>query len=244
MQRKIVIRSAVATQVFVILVALFSQEIYAALVVNRSIITYDNPAVNREDVVIINSSNDENLFVQVDPFEVQNPGSQSQQLIPLEISDNPEFLVTPNRLVIAPGGRSLVRFLNLMPPADTERVYRVNLTPITPPAELEEATGGDISSRLEVVVAYQVLVIILPENPDPEVVMNRDGRLATFTNPGNSNYLLTDGEQCNPQDRNDCVALEDRRVYPGNNWSLNLPFDGPFTYTLRTQTGLTSEYFQ
>jgi P pilus assembly chaperone PapD len=219
----------------------FSQ---AALIVNRSIITYENPTVNREDVIIINSSEEENLYVQVEPFAVVNPGSNEQELLPLGINDNPEFLVTPNRLVTPPGGRSIVRFLNLLAPADEERVYRVNMVPITPPAELEESREAGVSSRLEVVVAYQVLVIILPASPNPRMDMSRAGNIATFTNAGNANYLLTDGEQCNPEDTSACLPLEDRRVYPGNEWQQTLPFDGPFTYKIRTQDGLTSEYFR
>ncbi len=226
-----------------ILVILFSPQIHAALVVNRAIITYDNPAVNREDVVIINSDENENLFIQVEPFEVINPGSERQELVPLEITDNPDFLITPNRLAVAPGGRSLVRFLNLLPPGEKERIYRVNLTPVTPPVELQSG-GDEIRSQLEVVVAYQILVIVLPQSPRPLMAMDRDGVLATFSNAGNSNYLLTDGIQCDPEDSANCLPLEDRRIYPGNNWQLTLPFDGPFTYTVRTQAGLTSEFFQ
>jgi hypothetical protein len=132
----------------------------------------------------------------------------------------------------------------LLPPAEEERIYRVNLTPITPPAEYGTGNAEEIRSRLEVVVAYQILVIILPDTPNPEMRMNRDGILASFTNTGNSNYLLTDGQQCDPENPVICQPLEDRRVYSGNNWQLTLPYDGPFTYTVRTQTGLTSEYFQ
>lgn len=235
--------SATIIQTFFILTAFFSADLYAALVVNRSIITYDNASINREDVVIINSNELENLYVQVDPFVVQNPGDENQELVPLAVSDSPDFLVTPNRLVVSPNGRSLVRFLNLLPPGDEERIYRVNLTPITPPVELEPTTG-EVNSRLEVVVAYQILVIVLPEAPSPELGMNRNGSMATFTNTGNSNYLLTDGVQCDPENPAVCEPLEDRRVYAGNNWQLELPFDGPFTYTVRTPAGLTSEYFE
>tara|TARA_R100001143_G_C3356395_1_gene132622 strand:- start:1492 stop:2226 length:735 start_codon:yes stop_codon:yes gene_type:complete len=216
----------------------------AALVVNRSIITFDDPTVNREDVVVINSSNEENLFVEVTPFSVVNPGTEQQELIPLQIDDNPEFLVTPNRLITAPGARSIVRFLNLQTPGEEERVYRVNMVPITPPAELEGGEENAVNSRLEVVVAYQILVIVPPADPQAVMNMEREGQQAVFTNTGNANYLLTDGQQCDPFDANTCVALEDRRIYPGNTWTLDLPFDGAFTYKIRTRDGLVSEYFR
>lgn len=244
MYHKKIITSGLFIQGVFILAALFSQNLYAALVVNRSIITYDNPAVNREDVVVINNSPDENLYVQVDPYRVINPGAQNQQLAPLAVNDDPEFLVTPNRLVVAPGARSLVRFLNLHPAGDMERIYRVNLTPITPPPEIEQSSNDAVTSRLEVVVAYQILVIVLPENPNPVMTADREANSVSFGNDGNANYLLTDGEQCNPDDPSECMPLEDHRVYPGNVWRYELPFDGPFTYKVRTQTGMTTEFFR
>jgi P pilus assembly chaperone PapD len=240
--------SSTRTQILISILAIgllyMNSQAQAALIVNRSIITFDNPAVNREDVVVINSSNTENLFVEITPYTVVNPGSDEQELNPLLIDDNPEFLVTPNRLVTAPGGRSIVRFLNLQEAGNQERVYRVNMIPITPPLELEEAEENAVNSQLEVVVAYQILVIVPPANPNAEVNISREGKLVSFSNSGNSNYLLTDGEQCDPTDPEFCVALEDRRIYPGNTWTNELPFDGPFTYKVRTQSGLTTEYFR
>jgi hypothetical protein len=125
-----------------------------------------------------------------------------------------------------------------------ERVYRVNMIPVTPPVELESSGDDVVNSRLEVVVAYQILVIILPASPNPVMTINREANSAVFGNDGNANYLLTDGQQCNPNPPSECLPLEDRRVYPGNQWRLELPFDGPFTYKVRTQTGLTTEYFR
>ncbi len=221
-----------------------SQIVNAQLIVNRSIIMFESPGQNREDVVVLNNSKEDNLYVQVDPFTVLNPGSSDQELVPMVVNDNPEFLVTPNRLVTPPGGRSIVRFLNLKPAEDRERVYRVNMIPITPPAELDDENEDVIKSRLEVVVAYQVLVIVLPANPEPVMTMDRQARNVVFMNEGNANYLLTDGQQCDPATPTECVPLEDRRIYPGNEWRYELPFDGPFTYKVRTQTGLTTEYFR
>ena len=64
-----------------------------------------------------------------------------------------------------------------------------------------------------------------------------------FSNPGNANYLLTDGEQCDPANPDVCQFLEDRRVYPGNSWELELPYDGPFSYKAKTHNGLTANIY-
>ncbi|MEX2468206.1 MAG: hypothetical protein WD396_00485 [Pseudohongiellaceae bacterium] len=223
--------------------SLLSGHSVAELVVNRSIVIYDDPASVKEDVVVINSDSERNLYVQVDAYRVMAPGSVNEELLKIVPDVAPEFLVSPNKLVVPPSARNLVRFLDLAGDRASERVYRVNLIPVTPPVELEDTGEGRIASRLEVVVAYQVLAIVLPHDPQPELSFSGEGGLARFGNTGNANYLLTDGQQCNPADPADCRKLQNRRVYPGNEWTLSLPFDGPFTYKVKTHNGLSSRQF-
>lgn len=229
--------------IYLVTILLYCNSSEAALIVNRSIITFDNQTQSREDVVILNSSLEDNLYLKVEPFVVLNPGTDEQELAPLVMDNVPEFLVTPNRLITPPEGRNLVRFLNMNTSGDEERIYRVNVVPVTPPLELQESNPDSVTSALEIVVAYQILVIIPPANARAEVNLERDGQQVIFSNTGNSNYLLTDGEQCNPANSEECVRLEDHRVYAGNVWTKELPFDGPFTYKVRTKDGLTIEYF-
>lgn len=216
---------------------------FAELVVNKSIIIYDDPTLSKEDVVVFNTDTAANLYLEVEPYRVINPGAEDQSLIAIELDDDPEFLASPNRVIVAPQGRSIVRMLNLNFDGKEELVYRVNLIPVTPPVELSDNGEADIESKLEVVVAYQVLVIVLPLNARANVVASRSGNIATFGNTGNSNYLLTDGEQCDPANPAVCQVLEDRRVYPGNDWQLSLPYDGPFSYKVKTHSGITANLY-
>lgn len=222
---------------------LLSSSSFADLVVNKSIVIYDDPLVSKDDVVVFNTDEEENLYLNVEPFRVVNPGSVDQALVELSLDGEPEFLASPNRVIVAPQSRSIVRMLNLNSDGAKELVYRVNLIPVTPPVELDDNGIDDIESRLEIVIAYQVLVIVLPNNPQPEIVVSRVNTKAIFSNPGNANYLLTDGEQCDPTNPDVCQVLEDRRVYPGNNWELQLPYDGPFSYKAKTHNGLTANFY-
>ena len=210
----------------------------ADLVVNRSIVEMAH-GETRADIVLINSDSTENLYIQVDPHVVLKPGESDQVMQKLTAEDNGGLLVSPNRLVIPPGGRSLVRVLNLDAAAVSERIYRINFIPISPPVEIESQAEDTVRSRLEVVVAYQVLVIVQPDKPAAVHSVVRTGTEAVFRNDGNSNYLMSDGEQCNPSDAADCRQLPDHRVYPGNTWQLELPFDGPFSYKLRKHGGMS-----
>jgi len=223
---------------------LLSTSSFAELIVNKSIIIYDDPLISKNDVTVFNTDEESNLYLKVEPFKVIHPGAEEQQLIEMPLDADPEFLASPNRVIIAPQGRSIVRMLNLNSDGREELVYRVNLIPVTPPVELEDNGVADIESRLEIVIAYQVLVIVLPRNPQPNVVASRTGTQAVFANDGNANYLLTDGEQCDPGNPDVCELLEDRRIYPGNSWSLALPFDGPFSYKVKTHDGLVARVYE
>ncbi len=216
----------------------------ADLIVDRSIIVYDDLEVSKEDVVVFNSDEAENLYLNVVPYRVQRPGRPDQELVPVSPKDGLEFLASPNRLIVPPQSRSIVRMLDLQPRGDHERVYRINIIPATAPEKGGKGSGDKIDSRLSILVAYQVLAIVLPENPQASIEAQRSATSAVFRNSGNANYLLTDGEQCNPAHPDDCVALQDRRIYPRNSWDLQLPFDGPFRYKVRTHEGLTSMEFE
>jgi P pilus assembly chaperone PapD len=227
-----------------LMVFFFSPAIHADLIVNRSIVIYNDSEVTKEDIVVFNSDETENLYLEVQAFRVRDPGSDAQEMVALSPKDGMEFLVSPNRLIVPPRGRSIVRMLDLLPREDQERIYRVNIVPVSAPADLEVGEGARVESKLNIVIAYQVLAMVLPENPRPVVEASRRGIEVSFRNPGNANYLLTDGEQCNPVDPGECVALVDHRVYPGNEWNVELPFDGPFQYKVRTQDGLISTIFE
>jgi P pilus assembly chaperone PapD len=216
-----------------------SSAIQADLVVDEAIVIYETSQESKHDVTVYNSDELENIFLEVAPFAVVNPGTATQTLAPLSYEDtSPDFLVTPNRAIIPPGGQSVVRLLNLDTSGAHERVYRINLTPVQAPSEMiADDTGDNVVSNLEVVIAYQLLVIIPPENALANPTYSRDGTTVNFSNSGNANYLLTEGEQCDPADPSVCVPLESRRIYPGNNWPLVLPYAGPAKFTIRTPAG-------
>ena len=213
---------------------------FADLVVNESIIVYESSGSSKKDVTVFNSDELANLYLEVTPFKVVNPGEDDQVMEPIDYEGTPKFLASPNRLIVGAGERATIRMLNLGKPSDKEAIYRINLVPVNPPIEFSDAENNEVQSRLQVIIAYQVLAIVLPENPSVNIEYKRNSRLVNFTNSGNANYLLTDGEQCDPQHPDTCSILESRRIYPGNNWSLELPYDGSAQFTVRTHEGSSS----
>ncbi|MBT5685792.1 MAG: hypothetical protein HOJ11_12365, partial [Gammaproteobacteria bacterium] len=163
-----------------------------------------------------------------------------RELAPLSIDEDAGLLVTPNKLLIEPSGSAIVRMLNMAEPDINEVYYRINFTPIQKPIEFERQEGEELEQSqmlVSIALAYQALVIVPPLEPKALPRFTRTGKTVVFTNPGNSFYLLRDGVQCSPDDPDDCVDLTSKRVYPGNEYVVELPFDGPAQYVARVFDG-------
>jgi len=179
----------------------------------------------------VTNPDEETLYVEVEVLEVENPGTPEETRTPVRDPQAANFLVTPNKFIVAPGSRKLVRFVNTGGHGDAERIFRVNLKPVSPPMEATE-------HAIRLVVGYQVLVVIAPEKPDPDVAVSRIGNRLTVDNRGNSNVLFRHGLQCASEEylksRNEdgCQGIKARRVYPGNVWQADLPYDTPVEFTL------------
>lgn len=215
--------------------SLFISSAIADMYVDRSIVIFPPKSSPRQDVKVSNTD-DETMYVQVEVFKVENAGTETEKRFKVSNPQDLKLLATPNKMVIPPGGQKLVRIVNLQPNSKDERVYRINITPIVPP--LEENV-----SQLRIVVAYQVLTIVQPNNPESTLVAKRNGKKIRFSNTGNSNILLSEGKQCNLASADKCESLESHRLYAGNSWELELPYDSPVSYSLRSFDGIKQQVF-
>lgn len=213
----------------------WAQTSIADMYVDRSIVIFEAGTQPRQDVKVSNSG-DEVMYVKVDVLTVENPGSDDEARVEVSDPKQLKLLATPNRLIIPPGGQRLIRIVNLQPNNDSERVYRINVTPIVAP--LEEET-----SQLRIVVAYQILTIVQPDEPTANLIANRNGKSISFTNTGNTNVLLSEGKQCQPNSVDECQELASRRLYAGNSWQQELPYDGPVSYSVRSFDGIKQEVY-
>lgn len=196
------------------------------MVLDRSILVFD-PDQGRQDVEITNNGA-ETLYLDTQILAVSDPGTDAEQRERIADPNDAGLLVTPARMVLAPGARRLIRIVLLEEPGPVDRIYRVNVMPVVPPLEAEV-------TAVKVVVAYQLLIIVRPATPAAELVWERNGRRIDFENRGNTNVLLYNGRQCpvdNASENGECVDLSvARRLYAGNSWSLELPLDAPVEFT-------------
>lgn len=221
-----VARSA-ALAVFMGLLAL---PVQASMVVDRAIVAFKPGDPPRQDVIVMNTGK-EPLYVQVEVLEVQNPGTPGEKRVVVTDPEKITLLATPRRFVVEPQGRRPLRIVNQQPKADAERVYRVNLTPAVGKLDADKDANA---MAVKVVVGYQLLVLAAPAEAVEGLEVKRTGRSAVLRNTGNTNILLFAGQQCPADDapEADCRNLPDYRLYPGNTWTQELPFDRPFDYQM------------
>jgi P pilus assembly chaperone PapD len=212
--------------VAVFVCALFNVGAAASMVLSNVIVHFEPGAPARQDIDIQNSG-EEPLYVEIKPHQVFDAGSPNEHRELIRDPRSAGLLVTPNRLVIAPGARKRLRVVNLKPNDTSERVYRIAVTPVV--GELNANQSG-----LKVLIGYEVLVLAQPQTPQPELFAQRIGQSLHFENRGNTNVLLREGHQCeqDAQPLDQCEPLASKRLYPGNRWQVALPYDRPAQFQL------------
>lgn len=200
----------------VLLALLWSTQASAALSLNRMVIYFNPDSPPREDVIVANPDS-ETLYLQTEVYEVKNPGSEKEQQIRITDPSQMTLLASPSKAVIPPGSRKTVRLVSLEKPTANERVYRVTFKPVI----------GDIQASqtaIKLLIAYQTLVFIRPDNPAYRVNASQKGRQLVFTNAGNINVVMRNGQYCTSQKDDSCQPIaQGARIYAGQSWTLDIP---------------------
>jgi P pilus assembly chaperone PapD len=198
---------------------------HAELVLSELIVELQPGKQVRDDVEVWNNSPERN-YVSIEPREIINPSLASQSILKDPDPEKLGLLVSPARMVLEPGQRKLIRIATLSGDAERESVYRVTIKPVV--ADIQADNSG-----LKVLVGYDVLVLVRPAQPRPNVTGIRSGTKLTFTNSGNVSVEIVDGRQCKGT-RVDCTDLPGKRLYTGATWTIDLPADAPVQYTLKS----------
>ena len=201
-----------------LLLALSSNS-FAAMSLDRMVVYFDADEAPRQDIVVSNPDA-ENLYLQTEVYKVINPGRKDEERVRVTDPAEMKLLSTPRKAIIAPNSRKTVRLVSLETPSSVESVYRVTFKPVV----------GDIKATqnaIKLLIAYQTLVFIRPDNAEYKVSAKREKGSITFTNSGNMNVVLRNGHFCTGKgDNRKCDDIKEGiRLYAGQSWSLKLPSD-------------------
>lgn len=197
-----------------IVLLLLVQPAEAAMTLDK-IIVYLTDAPNSRDDILISNPDEAPLYLVTEIYRVDNPGLENEARV--RVTDPKEFriLVNPAKAVLAPGTRKRFRIMSLDTKLDQERVYRVTFKPVV----------GEIKSdkpAVKILVAYQALVFVQPENGSYDFRLERGDNTLKLTNTGNVNAQANGMEVCVSEVS--CKPLEfSERVYPGETVIIPMP---------------------
>jgi P pilus assembly chaperone PapD len=193
----------------------------AEMVLSQVIVDLIPAKPPRDDIEVWNNGPDR-MYVSATPFEIRNAGTPAEQRIAAGDPDASGLLVSPRKLVLSPGERRTIRIAAIGDRPRSDRVFRVAITPVVGPVTADE-------SALKVLVGYDALVLVRPEQFAGDVTAERHGTTLILRNAGNTAQEMFDGRQCN-REQTDCRSLPAKRLYPGESWEQTLPFASPVSY--------------
>jgi P pilus assembly chaperone PapD len=212
--------------------ALLPSSAQAELVLSQLVVELHPGKVSRQDIEVWNNDT-ERAYVAVEPRQIVQPGQPAEKRMEDPDPEKLGLLVSPVRMVLEPGQRKLLRFADILPPSERERVYRVTVKPVV--GALTSNQSG-----LKVLVGYDALVLVRPAKPLEGVSAVRTGRKLTWRNDGNISVELTEGKQCDTAGMN-CIDLPGKRLYAGASWSVDLKSDAPADYSVRSPLGISKK---
>jgi P pilus assembly chaperone PapD len=195
---------------------------------------------NYIDVSVSNkSADDETAYVKVSVYEIKNPGTINEQKVLVSKNDRNSIIVSPQKLIIPPHSKKNIRFIALHKNHDQDKVYRVNIAPVS---------GGkkiDKGQLIQILIAYDILVFVRPQNEDSQFKGKRNGKEITFENTGNTNILLRKAKQCSKDDPSECKDLAGKRLYANApKYTQELPYDNEVEYTYSIGDKIHSKIYQ
>ena len=116
-----------------------------------------------------NISKDEIAYVQVTIDEIINPGTKEQKRVTTKKGSKNSFIVSPQKLIIPPKGKKILRFVSLHKNLEKDKIYRIKVAPVIGKVDAKGIT------TIRTLFAYGVLAIVRPENEkdDLRVVLAR-----------------------------------------------------------------------
>ncbi|WP_380785320.1 hypothetical protein [Sphingomonas sp. R86521] len=227
-------RNAVKTLAAILGATMLAGPASADLVLSQMVVDLPPGAPPRVDVEASNTGS-ERIYVVADPAEIVDPGKPGERRV---ASPDPAvlgLLVTPQRMILEPGERKLIRIAAIAPRTMHERIYRVTIKPV----------AGDVvaqTTALKLLVGYDVLVMVRPSVLDGTVNGIRSSTSIALTNAGTTNVELYEGKQCDSSGK-DCRALPPKRLYSGATWSQTVDPARPVEYRIKTgQTTLVKRF--
>lgn len=206
-----------------VVLAGLSAPLHAQISVSRTIIEFA-AGDGIEDVDLVNRG-DFRIFLDLELAEIVHPERDEPERRALDDPRTAPVLVSPAKLVVAPGERRRIRIIRREVDGERERIYRLALKPSTGGLDLGERDARLKRTGIQILLGYDLLIMDRPETLQPKVVVSRRDDRIRFENRGNTNVLLREIRHCPRGVPNDeaCIDLPANRLYVDETLELALP---------------------
>ncbi|SMQ69930.1 P pilus assembly protein, chaperone PapD [Altererythrobacter xiamenensis] len=195
---------------------------HADLVLDQVIVDLESDKPARGDIEISNVGT-ERMYVLIEPFEILNPGLENEQRVPLDKPSVSKLFVSPQRVILDPDQRSLIRIVAIGERPEVDRIFRVMVRPVV--GELQSENDA-----LKVLVGYDALVLLRADRETGGITWDRSKEgILVLRNESNSAREFFEGTQCDERGEQ-CVTLPAKRLYPGQKFDFILPYSTPVTF--------------
>ncbi len=173
--------------------------------------------------VTVRNQSEDPIFVTVEADQVFDPGADKPDRKPTE-----KLLVAPRMFSIDANGERTVRVLLKQPSKETEEIYRVKFLPQLRDFDVEKDSRRVQKTMIKVLTGMGVLIFSDPAKPVSKLTWERKGNTITFTNEGNRNIRISEGEVCDGSGT--CTPIPGRRIYAGYSFEVDAPSDRVVKY--------------
>lgn len=191
--------------------------------------------------ITVKNPSDHTEYVQVTPSIIKNIDTKHQSYINFDPkTQTPEqfgLVVTPRKLVLNPGQTRKIRVVSLHPNLQRDEYYSIDVAPVSGVLESFNNEKNHVETAVNIVVAYRPMVVVVPNNAQPKLTYQRDGKALTVTNTGNSYARLHFARQCNAQGK-DCKDFNLGPVYVGQKKTFSLPYNAPVEFKMFDAKGV------
>lgn len=164
-------------------------------------------------VISVYSTSTETQYIKVSVKKIVSPGTSQQKEVPVLPGDEEGLVVSPQRFILSPQGKHIVRLLPLNVPQN-ERIYRVYVSSVPDDAEKKTA---DNNAQIAINVIWGALVYVEPEHSI--ILLSYDSNTGTLINHGNRHIRVTEYGFCSSEKNCQWKPLG-RSLYPDMNLKI------------------------
>ncbi|EAR9142308.1 hypothetical protein EZX63_18615 [Salmonella enterica subsp. enterica serovar Oranienburg] len=158
--------------------------------------------------VSVYSTSTETQYIKVTVKKIIFPGTSQQKEIPVLPGDGEGLVVSPQRFVLSPQGKHIIRLLPLNVPQN-ESIYRVYVSSVPNENEVDKV---DNNASITINVIWGALVYVKPKNSI--ISLSYDGNTGYLANHGNVHIRISDYGFCF-SGKNCQWKKMARSIYPG-----------------------------